>query len=120
MLALVQGCSSFSPGAGGGTGHSPVEYVGNSLRVSDNLPLNLVVDAANVAVKKLLITVAVDKKKSGIVRLEGQDAKQQPVIVQLVGINHYTTEVQITVGTADSAENRAEERQIYDEMRTGY
>jgi len=117
MMVLFPGCSSISTRGGSGAGHSPIEYSGNTLQVSDNLPLNLELDAAKVALAALQIPVVVDKKNTRSVRIEGRDAKSQPVIIQLLGINHYTTEVQITVGTTNSAEHRAEEQLIYDKMR---
>jgi len=80
------------------------------------MPLALVRDAAIGALKELQIPVVADNKVRNRVRLEGQDAKNQPVVVQLVGINRQTTQVQILVGTGDSAENRAEEQQIYAKM----
>jgi len=113
MMVLVQGCSSTTTSGGGVAGQSPIEYTGNTLQVSDNLPLNMVLNGTKVALAQLQIPVEVDKKNTKSVRLEGNDANGQPVIIQLLGKNHYTTEVKITVGTTDSVENRAEEHQIY-------
>lgn len=120
MLALVQGCSSYSTGGRSGVGHSPVEYVNHTLQVSFNMPLNLVLDAASGALAALQIPVEVDKKNRRSVEFVGRNAMDQTVIVQLLGKNQFTTAVQITVGTTDSAENRAKEQQIYDKMRNSF
>lgn len=120
MLALVPGCFSDSISGRSGVGHSPVEHVNNTLQVSFNRPLNLMLDAASGALEALQIPVEVNKKNRRNVEFVGQNATNQPVIVQLLGKNQYTTEVQITVGTTDSTENRAVEQQIYDKMRNSF
>jgi len=120
IAALVQGCASDTTNDGGQAGHSAVKYANNALQVSENMPLNLTEDAANAALKELQIPAATDKKDPNNVRLAGQDANNQAVIIQLLGKNRYTTDVQITVGTTDSTENRAEEQQIYVKMKDHY
>ena len=120
ISALVQGCSTDSRTDGGAAGHSAIEYADNTLKVAENMPLGLVRDAANGALKDLQMAVTADNKARNHVRLEAQDSRNQLVIVELTGINRQTTEVQIRVGSTDSAENRAEEQQIYDKMKNRF
>jgi hypothetical protein len=120
MMAFVQGCSTDSTHDGGGAGHSALEYVNNTLKVSENMPLNLVLDAANGALLELQIPTQMDRRVRSHITLQGQDTKSQLVSVQLIGINRFTTEVRIVVGTTDSTENRAEEHLIYDKMKDRY
>jgi hypothetical protein len=120
ISALVQACSTDSRNDGGPVGHSAIEYAGNTLKVAENMPLGLVRDAVNDALKDLQMAVTADNKANNHVRLEAQDPRNQLVIVELTGINRQTTEVQIRVGSTDSAENRAEEHQIYDRMKNRF
>ena len=81
------------------------------------MQLGLVRDDAVGALNDLKIAVVVNTKNGNIVRLEGRDEQNQPVVIQLKGINRKTTEVQIVVGNAESPESRAMEQQIYDKLK---
>ena len=119
-MLFLQGCAADSRNDGSRAGHSAIEYLNNTLKVAENVPLGLVHDAAIGALNDLQIAVVVDNKVGNVVRLEGQDASNRKVIVELTGINRQTTEVQIMVGNTASPESRTQEHQIYDKMKARF
>ena len=120
IMVFLQGCATDTRNDGSRAGHSEIEFLNNTLKVSENMPLGLVRDAAVGALNDLQIAVTVNNKTANIVRLEGQDAQNRPVVIQLKGINRQTTEVQIVVGNTDSPESRAVEQQVYDKMKVRF
>jgi acyl-CoA synthetase (NDP forming) len=119
-LALVQGCSSLSANNELANAVGPVEYVNNTLEVNDAMPLHVVWEAANASLRELQIPVSLDKKDRMSARLEGRDAQNNDVTVQLIRRSHYLTAIQITVGKIDCTENRSEAEQIHKKMTERY
>ena len=119
-LALVQGCSSLSDNDELANAEGPVEYANNTLEVNDAMPLHVVWEAANASLQELQIPVSLDKKDLKSARLEGRDAKNNDVTVQLMRRSHYMTAVQITVGKIDCTANRSEAEQIHKKMTERY
>jgi len=119
-LAMVQGCSSLSSNDELANAEGPVEYVNNTLQVNDAMPLNVVWTAANVALQQLQIPVSLNNKNRMSARLEGRDAQNHDVIVQLFRRSRYLTAIQITVGKIDCTENRSEAQQIHNKMTERY
>jgi hypothetical protein len=120
-LALVQGCGLLLlGGAVAGATYGTVKYVNNTLRVTHDVSLDKVWDAANGALKELQMPVTSSKKDGASGRLESRNAQDQPVIIQATRKSDLVTEIQITVGTFDSAENRTGAQQIYDAMKARF
>jgi len=119
-MALVQSCSSLSSKGDLAAAFGPVEYVNNTLRVTDNMPLTVIWSAANAALQELQITVtgSANDLKSG--RLEGKDERNRSVSIQMTWESKYATKIQIEVGTVASTDNRSEAGQIHEKMRNRY
>ena len=117
-MALVQGCGLLLlGGAAAGAAYGTVKYVDNTLHVTRDVSLDQAWDAANAALKELKMPVTVSKKDGASGKLEARNARDQTVIIQVIRKTDRTTEIQITVGTFDSAANRAEAQLIHDKMK---
>ena len=120
-MALVQGCALLLVGgAAAGAAYGTVEYVNNTLHVTHEVSLDKAWGAANAAVKELQMPVTASTKDGASGKLEARNAQEQPVIIQTIRKTDSVTEIQITVGTFDSSENRTEARQIYDKMKARF
>ena len=119
-LALVQGCSSLSDNDELAKAEGQAAYVNNTLEANDALPLHVVWEAANASLQELQIPVSLNQKDRMSARLEGRDAKNNDVIVQLIRRSHYMTAIQITVGKIDCTENRSEAELIHQKMTERY
>jgi Protein of unknown function (DUF3568) len=120
-MALVQGCALLLVGgAAAGAAYGTVEYVNNTLHVTHEVSLDKAWDAANAALKELQMPVTASTKDGASGKLEARNAQEQPVIIQTIRKTDSVTEIQITVGTFDSSENRAEAHQIYNRMKARF
>ena len=120
-MALVQGCGLLLlGGAAAGAAYGTVEYVNNTLQVTQNVSLDKAWDAANAALKELQIPVTASTKDGASGKLEARNAQDQPVVIQLTRKTDSVTKIEITVGTFDSSENRTETQQIYDKMKARF
>ena len=120
-LALSQGCALLLVGGlAAGAVYGTVSYAKNTLQVRDNVPLDRAWLAANGALKDLSIPVTVTQKDGTSGRLEGRNIRSQPVIIALTRQSDSVTEIEITVGTFDAKENRADAQYIYDRMKARF
>ncbi len=120
-LGLSQGCALLLVGGlAAGAVYGTVSYAKNTLQVRDNVTLDRAWLAANGALKDLGIPVTSSKKDGTSGRLEGKNVKNQPVIIALTRQTDSVTEIEITVGTFDSKENRADAQYAYDRMKARY
>jgi hypothetical protein len=120
-LSLLQGCFLLLVGgAAAGAAYGTVKYVNNTLQVTQNVNLDKAWQAANAALQDLQMPVTESNKDGASGKLKARNAQNQPVTVQLLRKTDTVTEIQITVGTFDSRENRTEARQIYDEMHAKF
>ena len=120
-LGLSQGCAVLLLGGlAAGAAYGTVSYVNNKLQVTEHVSLDDSWAAANAALKDLAMPVTSSHKDGGSGRLEGRNAKNQPVIIELMRQSDSITEVEVTVGTFDTKENRTEARLVYDKMKARY
>jgi len=120
-MALVQGCGLLLlGGAAAGAAYGTVKYVNNTLHVTHDVSLDKAWGAANGALKELQMPVAVSKKDGASGKLEAHNAKDQPVTIQLLRKTDRFTAIEITVGTFDTAANRAEAQLIQDKMKARF
>ena len=119
MILATQGCALFLIGAGAGAAVGVVSYVGNELRVSQDVTLDRAWDAANAAMKDMEYTVipAETHKDGAGGQIQGRNAKDQPVRIQLTRQTDKTTEVRVRVGDFDTAANKAAAQALYDKMK---
>jgi len=120
-MPLVQGCALLLlGGVAAGAAYGTVKYVNNTLQVTQEVSLDKAWTAANAALKALAMPVTSYTKDGASGKLEGRNAKGQPVSVQLTRKTDTVTDIEITVGTFDSAGNRTEAQQIYDQMKSRF
>jgi conjugal transfer/entry exclusion protein len=120
-MALVQGCALLLlGGAAAGAAYGTVKYVNNTLDVTHEVSLDKAWTAANAALKELQMPVTASTKDGATGRLEALNAKNQPVVIQTIRKTDTVTEIQITVGTFESAANQTEAQQIYDHMKARF
>ena len=117
-LGLSQGCALLLVGGlAAGVVYGTVSYAKNTLQVTDNVSLGRAWQAANGAMKDLSIPVTLSKKDGTSGRLEGRNIKNQPVIIVLTRQTDGVTNIDVTVGTFDSKENRDDAQYLYDRMK---
>ena len=88
----------------------------NTLESNDGRSLTDVWAAASAALQELKIPVSMNNKDLKQARLEGADARNQEVVVQLFQRNRFQTAVEITIGTVADTDNRAEAQDILQKM----
>ena len=110
------GCALFVVGAGAGAG--AVAYHENELRVSREVALERAWDAANSAMREMeyTITPAETRKDATGGLVQGRNAKDQPVRIELTRKSDLATEIRIRVGTIATSDNRAAEQLLYEKM----
>ena len=110
------GCGLLVVGAAAGAG--TVAYVGNELRVTRDVGLDHAWEAANAAMKDMEITVIPSEtrkdKMGGIV--QGRNANDQLVRIELTRRSEKTTEIRMRVGLFETPENRSATQLLYDTM----
>ena len=120
-MILVQGCALLLVGgAAAGAAYGTVKYVNNTLQVTYEVSLDKAWDAANAALKELQMPVTSSTKDGVSGKLEARNAQEQPVIIQTIRKTDSVTEIQITVGTFDTSENRTDAQQIYNKMKARF
>ena len=117
-MPLTQGCALLLlGGVAAGAAYGTVKYVDNTLEVTQEVSLDRAWSAANAALVELKMPVTSSTKDGASGKLEARNAQDQPVTIQLIRKTDSVTEIQITVGTFDSAENRTGAQQIYDHIK---
>lgn len=117
-MPLIQGCALLLlGGVAAGAAYGTVKYVNNTLQVTQDVSLAKAWNAANAVLKDLQMPVIASAKDGASGKLEARNVKDQPVVIQLIRKTDSVTEIQITVGTFDSSDNRTEAQQIYDKMK---
>ena len=120
-LGLTQGCALLLVGGlAAGAVYGTVSYAKNTLQVTDTVTLDRAWQAANGALRDLTIPVTLSKKDGTSGRLEGQNIKNQPVIIEVTRQTDSVTKIDVTVGTFDTKENRADAQYLYDRMKARY
>ena len=118
-LVLSQGCGLLLVGgAVAGATYGTVKYVKNTLNVTQDVTLDRSWSAANSALAELHMPITESKKDGTSGRLEARNAKDQPVIIELTWKTERVTAIQITVGTFESSDNRAEAEHLYNVMKS--
>ncbi len=116
-MPMLQGCALLlAGGVVAGAAYGTVKYAKNTLEVTQEVTLDKAWSAANGALKELQMPVTTSDKDGASGTLKARNAKDQPITIQLARKSDHLTEIQITVGTFDSTENRTESQQIYDKM----
>jgi hypothetical protein len=120
-IALFQGCALLLVGgAVGGATYGAVMYVGNTLQVTHDVSLDRAWNSANAALKELQIPVTSSKHDQMSGHLEGRNAQEQPVSIDLLRKTEKVTQIRIAVGRFDTSANREGSRLIYDTMKTRF
>jgi hypothetical protein len=120
-LPLVQGCALLvAGGVAAGAVYGTVKYAKNTLQATEEVSLDRAWSAANGTLKELQMPISTSNKDGASGKLKAQNAKDQPVLIELVRKSDHLTEIEITVGTFDSAENRTASQQIYDQMKSRF
>jgi len=120
-MVLVQGCALLLlGGVAAGATYGTVKYVNNTLQVTQDVSLDRAWSAANATLKDLQMPVTASAKDGASGKLEARNSRDQSVIIQTTRKTDSVTEIQITVGTFDSAANRTEAQQIYDKMKARF
>ena len=118
---LLQGCAAVLVGGViAGTAYGTVKYSKNTLSVTEQVTLNKAWASANATVKALGYRATASGKDSSTARLDAKTAKDQPVRIDLTFKSETSTEIEITVGTFESPDNRAKEDQIYNQMKSRF
>lgn len=117
-MSWLQGCALLVVGgAAAGVAYGTVKYVDNTLQVTHEASLDRVWQAANGAMKDLQFPINTSKKDGSSGILQSRNAQGQPITVQAIRKGDKLTEVKITVGTFDSADNRTKAQQIHDKLK---
>jgi hypothetical protein len=118
-MVTLQGCVLFVVGVAAGAGAGAVSYVGNELRVTQEVSLDRAWEAAHGAMQDLQYSVISDEshKDAAGAALMARNSKDQPVRVQLVRQSDSLTEIRIRVGTFTTSENGAAAKLVYDKIR---
>jgi hypothetical protein len=117
---IAEGCALLFVGAiAGGAAAGTVSYVGNGLRVVQEVSIDKAWSAAYASVNELQFPVISDKsyKDATGALLLARNAKDQIVRVQLIRQSDRLTEIRLTVGRFDTAANRATAQLVYDKMK---
>jgi len=120
-MPLIQGCALLLlGGVAAGAAYGTVKYVNNTLQVTQEVSLDKAWHAANAALKELQMPVTASTKDGASGKLEARNAKDQPVVIQLLRKTDSVTEIQITVGTFESSANKTDAQQIFDRMKARF
>ncbi|MFZ2643623.1 MAG: DUF3568 family protein [Verrucomicrobiia bacterium] len=120
-MALFQGCALLLVGgAVGGATYGAVKYAGNTLQVTHDVALDRAWNSANAALKELQIPVTSSKNDQMSGHLEGRNAQEQPVSIDLLRKTEKVTQIRIAVGRFDTSANREGSQLIYDRMKARF
>jgi hypothetical protein len=118
-VLLTQGCLLFVAGAAAGAAVGGVSYVGNELRATVDATVDRTWSAAHAAMKEMEYAVisGETRKDAAGGKLQGRNARDQRVVVQLFRQTDKTAEVRIRVGEFDTAANKAAAQAFYDKLK---
>lgn len=120
-IASFQGCALLLVGgAVGGATYGAVKYAGNTLQVTHDVSLDKAWNSASAALKELQIPVTSSKHDQMSGHLEGRNAQEQPVSIDLLRKTEKVTQIRIAVGRFDTSANREGSRLIYDTMKARF
>jgi len=120
-LTLTQGCALLLlGGVAAGAAYGTVKYVKNTLHATNEVSLDKAWSAANVALHEVEMPVTSSTKDGASGKLVAKNAKSQPVIIELTRQTDKVTDIQITVGTFESSENKIQAEQIYNKMKARF
>lgn len=120
-MILIQGCALLLlGGVAAGAAYGTVKYVKNTLTVTHDVSLDKAWAAANATLQNLQMPITASKKDGASGKLEARNAQNQPVVIQVIRKTDRVTEIQITVGTFESAANQTEAQQIHDKMKARF
>ena len=119
MAGVFQGCALLVVGAAAGAAGGTVSYIGNELRVTQEVTVDRVWNAAQSAVSELQFSViSTESYKDGTGGvLVSRNAKQQKVRITMIRQSDRLTEIRIRVGVFDTSANRATAQLVYDKMK---
>jgi hypothetical protein len=118
-LVAAQGCVLFLVGAAAGAGAGTISYVGNELHATQEVGMDQAWNAAIASMQDLQFRVVQDKtvKDATGGTVYARNAKDQPIIIQLIRQSDRVTEIRVRVGTFDTAANREIAQLIYDKIK---
>ena len=120
-ISIALGCALLLlGGVAAGATYGTVKYVDNTLEVTQEVSLDRTWSAANSTLAELKMPVTSSTKDGASGKLAARNAQNQPVTIQLVRKTDSVTEIQITVGTFDSPDNRTGSQQIYDNLKARF
>ena len=117
---LAEGCALLFVGAlAGGAAAGTVSYIGNGLQVVQEVSVDKAWSAAYATVNELQFRVISEKSTKDATGglLLSKNAKDQTVRIQLFRQSDRLTEIRVTVGSFDTAANRATAQLVYDKMK---
>jgi hypothetical protein len=121
VLAL-QGCALFVVGAAVSAGAGAVSYMGNELRVTQEISVERAWRAGRAAMQDLQFSI--DQAKSVKDGTGGtvlaRNAKDQPIRILLLRQTDRVTEIRVRVGMFDTAANRELGQLVYDKMKSHF
>ena len=122
VVVLAQGCALFLIGAAAGAAAGTVSYVGNELRVTQEVGVNRAWDAANAAVGELEFSATASKSHKDATggMLYARNARSQEIKIELFRQSDRMTEIRVRVGVFDTKANRAMAQLVYDKMKTRF
>ena len=118
-MVAAQGCALFLIGAGAGAAVGAVSYAGNELRTIQGVSLDRAWDAAHGAMRDMEFTIipAETHKDGTMGLLQGRNARDQRVRIQLLRQTDTITEIRVRVGEFETAANKAAAQALYDKMK---
>lgn len=119
-LAMVgaSGCALCVVGAAAGAGAGTVSYVGNELRVTREVGVEGVWEAARAGMKDMEFAILLKetrKDATGCV-VQGRNAKDQKVRIEALRLSDRMTEIRVRVGFFSTLENRQASQLLYEGM----
>ena len=118
ILMLSEGCALFLVGAAAGAGAGTVSYCGNELRVSQAVTVDRAWVAANAAMKDMDFTIipAETHKDATGGRVQGRNAKDQVVRIEVMHQTDQITDLRVRVGTFNTPDNRSTAQMLYEKL----
>ena len=121
-ILASQGCALFVIGAAAGAGAGTVSYMGNELRVTQDVGVDRAWAAANDAMQDLQFSIIKDKTVKDLTSgtVYARNAKDQTVTIRLERQSDRMTEIRVRVGTFDTTANRQMAQLVYDKMKSHF
>ena len=115
-MLTVAGCALFVAGAGAAAGAGAVGYFGNEIRAIREVSVDRAWNAANAAMTDMgFMVIAAETHKDtlgGVV--QGRNAKDQIVRIEVVRQSDKLTEIRVRVGAFALEDNRKAEQLLFD------